>query len=443
MRAHLRGRTLPSEEPIDLWVHDGVISIEPIADADTVFDGGWLLPGLVDAHCHVGIGPQGPTSLEEAVAQAEAEREVGALLLRDAGSPVDTRGFDEREDLPRIIRAGRHLAKPKRYIPGLPLDIEDDAQLPEAVALQARWGDGWVKLVGDWIDRAVGDLAPLWSDKILKQAIDAAHANGARVTAHVFGEDALPGLIHAGIDCIEHGTGLTDDTIALMVEHGTALVPTVINIENFPGIADKAGKYPKYAQHMRDLYAGLHTTFGNAYDAGIPIYAGTDAGGSIAHGRISDEVAALTRIGMSPTDALGAASWRARSWLGRPGLEHGAPADLLGYRADPGPVRGGWRVQTSSCCAGRFDKVPGMRCAGVVLASWILAVSLPASAHAETLCRDFNAMDDTAKSAAVQEAAAGGNAVAQISPRDAVALAEAMCRVRTGETVLQVLNSKS
>lgn len=78
-----------------------------------------------------------------------------------------------------------------------------------------------------------------------------------------------------------------------------------------------------------------------------------------------------------------------------------------------------------------------MRCAGVVLASWILAVSLPASAHAETLCRDFNAMDDTAKSAA------GGNAVAQISPRDAVALAEAMCRVRTGETVLQVLNSKS
>ncbi|SIM07061.1 Probable amidohydrolase [Mycobacteroides abscessus subsp. abscessus] len=120
-----------------------------------------------------------------------------------------------------------------------------------------------------------------------------------------------------------------------MVEHGTALVPTVINIENFPGIADKAGKYPKYAQHMRDLYAGLHTTFGNAYDAGIPIYAGTDAGGSIAHGRISDEVAALTRIGMSPTDALGAASWWARSWLGRPGLEHGAPADLLGYRADP------------------------------------------------------------------------------------------------------------
>ncbi|OHT78101.1 hypothetical protein BKG69_15730 [Mycobacteroides chelonae] len=335
MLAHLRGRTLPSEEPIDLWVHDGVISREPISGADTVFDGGWLLPGLVDAHCHVGVGPHGPTSLEEALAQAEAERDVGALLLRDAGSPVDTRGFDEREDLPRIIRAGRHLAKPKRYIPGLPIDIEDESQLPEAIALQARWGDGWVKLVGDWIDRSVGDLAPLWSDAILEQAIAVAHANGARVTAHVFGEDALPGLIRAGIDCIEHGTGLTDDTIALMVEHGTALVPTVINIENFPGIADSATKYPVYAQHMRALYARLHTTFGNAYDAGIPIYAGTDAGGGIAHGRISDEVAALTRIGMDPTDALGAASWRARDWLGRPGLEHGAPADVVGYHQDP------------------------------------------------------------------------------------------------------------
>jgi imidazolonepropionase-like amidohydrolase len=86
---------------------------------------------------------------------------------------------------------------------------------------------------------------------------------------------------------------------------------------------------------MRALYAGLHTTFGNAYDAGIPIYAGTDAGGGIAHGRISDEVAALTRIGMDPTDALGAASWRARDWLGRPGLEHGAPADVVGYHQDP------------------------------------------------------------------------------------------------------------
>lgn len=332
---HVRGRGLPDGEAVQWWVHNGVLSAEPVGGADTVFDGGWIIPGLVDAHCHVGLGPGGATDLDEAISQAEIERDAGALLLRDAGSPVDTRGLDEREDLPRIIRAGRHLARPKRYTPGLPIDIEDESQLPAAVAEQARWGDGWVKLVGDWIDRGVGDLAPLWSDDVLVDAIAAAHAEGARVTAHVFGEDALPGLINAGIDCIEHGTGITDDIIALMLEHGTALVPTLINIENFPGIADAAGKYPAYAKHMRDLHGSCHQRVAAAHDAGVPIYAGTDAGGMIAHGRIADEIAALQTVGLSPTDALGAACWDARAWLGRPALEHGASADLLCYAEDP------------------------------------------------------------------------------------------------------------
>ncbi|OBB91214.1 metal-dependent hydrolase family protein [Mycolicibacterium peregrinum] len=335
MALHVRGRGLPDDEEVQWWIHQGVLSAEPIANADTVFDGGWIIPGLVDAHCHVGLGPHGAVELDEAVTQAETERDAGALLLRDAGSPVDTRSFDDRDDLPRIIRAGRHLARPKRYSPGLPIDIEDESQLPAAVAEQARWGDGWVKLVGDWIDRGVGDLAPLWSDEILKAAIDAAHAEGARVTAHVFGEDALPGLIKAGIDCIEHGTGITDDTIELMLQHGTALVPTLINIDNFPGIADAAGKYPQYAKHMRDLYGSCRSRVGAAYEAGVPIFAGTDAGGMIAHGRIADEIEALKGIGMSPIAALGAASWDARVWLGRPALEDGASADLVCYTEDP------------------------------------------------------------------------------------------------------------
>jgi imidazolonepropionase-like amidohydrolase len=338
-RLHLRGRGLPDGEPVEWWVVDGVLSAEPVAGADTVFGAdaaaGWILPGLVDAHCHVGLGVDGATDLDEAIRQAETERAAGALLLRDAGSPFDTRGLDDRDDLPRIIRAGRHLARPKRYTPGLPIDVEDESQLPAAVAEQARWGDGWVKLVGDWIDRGVGDLAPLWSDDVLVEAIAAAHAEGARVTAHVFGEDALPGLVNAGIDCIEHGTGITDDVITLMLEHGTALVPTLINIENFPGIADAAAKYPTYAAHMRDLYASCRDRMGAAHDAGVPIYAGTDAGSMIAHGRIADEIDALKAVGLSPTDALGAACWDARAWLGRPALEHGASADLLCFAEDP------------------------------------------------------------------------------------------------------------
>ncbi len=75
---------------------------------------------------------------------------------------------------------------------------------------------------------------------------------------------------------------------------------------------------------MRDLYATCYPRIGAAREAGVPIYAGTDAGSMVAHGRIADEVEALKGIGMSPTEALGAASWDAREWLGRPGLEHGA-----------------------------------------------------------------------------------------------------------------------
>jgi imidazolonepropionase-like amidohydrolase len=337
---HVRGLSLPDEAAIELWIVDGRISREPVSGADTVFGAssqGWILPGLVDAHCHVGLGDHGEIPLDEAIAQAEAERDVGALLLRDCGSPTDTRSLDDHDDLPRIIRAGKHLARPKRYQAGFSVELEDESQLPAAVAEQARRGDGWVKLVGDWIDRSVGDLAPLWSDDVLKAAIDTAHAHGARVTAHVFSEDALPGLINAGIDCIEHGTGLTDDIIELMVEHGTVLVPTLVNIvENFPGIATKAAeRYPVYAAHMRDLHGRALPRIAAAREAGVPIYAGSDAGTMVEHGRIADEVEALKGVGMSPTEALGAACWDARRWLGRPGLDHGASADLLCYSEDP------------------------------------------------------------------------------------------------------------
>lgn len=327
---------LPDERETELYVDaSGRVVQEPPPGAEALLDGGWIVPGLVDAHCHVGLGSSGAVDLDEADAQARTDRDAGALLLRDCGSPIDTTALQVREDLPEIIRAARHIARPKRYIPGISIDLDDPALLPDVVAEQAAAGDGWVKLVGDWIDRGVGDLAPLWPDDVLVAAIDAAHAAGARVTAHVFGTDALPGLIGAGIDCIEHGTGLTDDLIAEMARRGTALVPTLINIDTFPGIADSAAKYPTYAAHVRELHAGSRDVVRRAVEAGVPVFAGTDAGGGIAHGRIADEVVALHAAGLSATDALGAASWTARAWLGRPALRPGAPADLVVYRSDP------------------------------------------------------------------------------------------------------------
>ncbi len=332
----IAGTVLPSGDTLELFVHDGVVVDRPPGEVTTVHEGGWVVPGLVDAHCHIGLDQQGAVEPGVQQEQAVTDRDAGALLVRDAGSAADTRWIDDRDDLPKIIRAGRHIARSKRYIRNYGWEIEP-AELTAYVEQEAKRGDGWVKLVGDWIDRDAGDLTPCWPAEALRPAIARAHELGARVTAHVFGEHALPDLLDADIDCIEHGTGLSQDLVDRMAANGTALVPTMLQLENFPKYAEQAGeKFPQYAAHMLDLFARRNDTLRAAVEAGVPVYAGTDAGGVLEHGLVGSEIAALTRIGMTPEQALGAGSWNARAWLGVPGeLTAGSPADLVVYDADP------------------------------------------------------------------------------------------------------------
>ncbi|MEU4798915.1 amidohydrolase family protein [Streptomyces sp. NPDC023327] len=336
---HVKGRVLVGPEDVrdELWVVGGRVTYQrPVAPAaETVTVEGWALPGLVDAHCHVGLDAHGPVDADTAERQALTDRGIGALLLRDAGSPSDTRWIDDREDLPKIIRAGRHIARTRRYIRNYAHEIEPE-DLVAYVAQEARRGDGWVKLVGDWIDREAGDLTACWPRDAVRAAIAEAHRLGARVTAHCFAEDSLRDLVEAGIDCVEHATGLTEDTIPLFAERGVAIVPTLVNIATFPDLA--AGgekKFPRWSAHMRRLHARRYDTVRAAHDAGIPVFTGTDAGGSLPHGLVAAEVAELTRAGIPPLAALSATTWAARAWLGRPGLTEGAPADLVVYESDP------------------------------------------------------------------------------------------------------------
>jgi imidazolonepropionase-like amidohydrolase len=327
---------LPEAEHRDLWVHDGRITYERVPGAETVATG-WVLPGLVDVHCHVGLNARGAVPHDEAERQAVTNRDAGVLLLRDAGSAADTRWIDERDDLPRIMRAGRHIARTRRYIPHYGWEIEPN-ELVAYVEREARRGDGWVKLVGDWIDRDKGDLGPCWPREALDAAITRAHELGARVTTHVFGEEALPDLLGAGVDGIEHGTGLSDELISYMAEHDVSLVPTLINIANFPLYANQGmEKFPVYASHMRLLHERRHRNVRNAYDAGVPLFAGTDAGGVLPHGLLAKEVLELVAAGISAADAVAMASWRARAYLlgGDGTLADGASADLCIYAADP------------------------------------------------------------------------------------------------------------
>ncbi len=204
------------------------------------------------------------------------------------------------------------------------------------MAEEARRGDGWVKLVGDWIDRDTGDLAPCWPAEALTAAIAAAHAEGARVTAHCFAAESLPDLLAAGIDCVEHATGLTEELVPLFAERSVAIVPTLVNIATFPGLAAGGeAKFPAWSAHMRRLHERRYDTVGAAHEAGVPVFVGTDAGGSLPHGLVAEEVGELVKAGLTPIEALSSASWAARAWLGRDGLTEGAAADLVVYAEDP------------------------------------------------------------------------------------------------------------
>jgi imidazolonepropionase-like amidohydrolase len=338
MGIHVRGVVLPDDEVRDLWLVGDRVTLRPVPGAETIADRGYVLPGLVDAHCHLGIAPGGAPigALADARALAAIDRDAGVLAIRDAGSPYPYPELDDDPDIPRLARAGRHVAPPRRYLRDIGVEVTA-AELPAEAARQAAAGNGWMKLVGDWIDRDTGDLAPAWDPADMAAAIKAAHAAGARVAVHTFAEESVAALVRAGVDSVEHGTGLADDDIAEMARRGTALVPTMLNIANFGDIADRASdKFPGYAQHMRALGARFPAVVAAAHDAGVPIFVGTDAGGGVRHGLAAQEMLRLHEVaGLPVDDVLRAGSWGAREWLGFPGLVEGGLADLVVYDTDP------------------------------------------------------------------------------------------------------------
>ena len=329
------GPVLPDGQTRDLYVVGGLITHERQAGAETVASG-WIVPGLVDAHNHLGLDDPGAVSDEEIERQAISDRDAGALLLRDCGSPSDTRWVQERDDLPRLIRAGRHLARTRRYIRNFGHEVEPE-ELSAYVAREAQAGDGWVKLVGDWISREAGDLAPSFPAETFADAVAVAHRHGAKVTAHCFGTEVLQGLLDAGIDCIEHGTGLTADHVEQMAASGVALVPTVMQTGKFPEFADGGReKFPAYSATMEELYSRRRDVLMAAHEAGVQMYVGSDGGGPSRHGHLAGEALAMAEMGLPVEDVLAAVSWRGREWLGWNGsLHEGAPADFVVYDRDP------------------------------------------------------------------------------------------------------------
>src|ERR1044071_868651 len=125
MALHVRGVVLPDGEVRDLWLVGDRVTFEPVRDAETISDGGFVMPGLGDAHCHVGIpcGAKPIESLDQARELAHTDRDAGVLALRDAGSPYPYPELDDEDGIPRLVRAGRHVAAPRRSLRDVGVEV--------------------------------------------------------------------------------------------------------------------------------------------------------------------------------------------------------------------------------------------------------------------------------------------------------------------------------
>jgi imidazolonepropionase-like amidohydrolase len=117
---------------------------------------------------------------------------------------------------------------------------------------------------------------------------------------------------------------------------GVRVVPTMIQRGNFAAIsAGGQGRFPVWQAHLRRLYQSRYAQAQALHEAGVPLLVGTDVSANIRHGRFNDETDLLARAGLPAPAIVAAASWEARRYLGRPGIEPGASADVVVYPADP------------------------------------------------------------------------------------------------------------
>ena len=321
---HLHAVLLPDGgDPVDLWVADGRLTLDP-QDAAESLPGGWALPGLVDAHAHLSIDTAGGGRDLGAPALVEDNYRThlrgGVLLVRDVGAVPGAVLPSDRGGGPRLIRAGRFLAPPGRYIPGLFEGVEPGGVIEAALAEVAA-GATWVKVVADFPPNFPrGRAEPNFDRETLTRLVDAVHLAGARVAAHVTGA-AVGDVVAAGIDSVEHGVRMDDELLDDLGRRGGAWTPTLGTTMEMLG----EEKFERLLGRFAPLLA-------RAEAAGVTVLAGTD---SRPPGTLPNEVALLQRCGMAPVDALAAASTAARRYLGLPGVEPGAPADLVSYPADP------------------------------------------------------------------------------------------------------------
>jgi imidazolonepropionase-like amidohydrolase len=354
----------PPEEPPDARVVD-------LGDVT-------LVPGLMDMELNFLIGgPETPTGLPlpmhgvqddpayrtlRATVNAKATLDAGFTTVRNLGLMVKTGGYlldvalqraidHGWHEGPRIVAAG-HAITPygghldprvfQRLAPGvMPLGIDEGIangvdQVRECVRYQIRHGAKVIKVSasGGVMSHSTGPGAQQYSDDELAAIADEAHRADLRVAAHAIGDRAVRACVRAGIDCIEHGFLASDETLQLMVDHGTFLVSTTYLTDAM----DIERAAPELQKKAAVVFPQARAMLPRAIAAGVKIAYGTDAP-AVPHGDNAKEIVALVERGMTPMQALRAATTTSaeliqmESELGR--LAPGHLADVIAVPGDP------------------------------------------------------------------------------------------------------------
>jgi imidazolonepropionase-like amidohydrolase len=183
---------------------------------------------------------------------------------------------------------------------------------------------------------------PNWSDEELAALVEETHGYAKRVASHAHSAESVKRALRAGVDTIEHGIYMDDEAIAMLADSPAALVPTLsARSERAISHRRKSGSPPQVMRKFEAAQASGFASFRKAYEAGVLIAMGTDTGRGLREyfGKNAYELTQMVEAGMTPSDALVAATRNAAVALGREDelgtLEPGKLADLLVVDGNP------------------------------------------------------------------------------------------------------------
>jgi len=332
-----------------------------------------VLPGLIDCHTHLGsradrydeINRFRETPFDHAfyaVVNARKTLEAGFTTVRDVGSPpflaVDLRNTINEGYIPgpRIVASGPGISitgghgdlnnfSPQTRVQMFPdernFQIADDAnQLRHVVRSQVKYGVDVIKILatGGVLSKGDSPGAPQFTFEELKAAADTAHMAGRKIAAHAHGTEGIKNAILAGIDSIEHASLIDDEGIRLAKEHGTYLVMDIYNDDYILNEAPKVGLPLENIEKEKTVGRLQRENFQKAVKAGVKMAFGTDAG-VYPHGDNAKQFAYMVKYGMTPAQAIRAATSSAADLIGRASdvgtIEAGKYADIIAVQFDP------------------------------------------------------------------------------------------------------------